>query len=94
MQGSEYFSNFSFLSRGGGHAGDVGVGAFVPVEEAFHVDLVADGEVLHGVVNVGGVVAQVGFNGEGVGVTFLWIPLRIMYHQLPPLPRGAGPSID
>ena len=44
------------------------VNAFVPVKEAFHIDLVADLEVLNCGVNISGVVAEIRLNGEGVGV--------------------------
>ncbi len=43
------------------------VDAVVPVQEAFHVDLIADLEVLDSGVNSGGVVAEVGLNGELIG---------------------------
>ena len=46
----------------------MGLSAFVPVEEAFDVDGVADVEATDCVVNVGGFVAEIVFNNEGVGV--------------------------
>lgn len=44
------------------------VHALIPIEEAFHIDLVADVERLNGVINLGVLVAKVGFYGEGIGV--------------------------
>ena len=52
-----------------GHAGDVGVDALVPVQEAFAVDGLADFQVLDGAVDVGGAVAQVALHHKGVGLT-------------------------
>ena len=51
-----------------GDAGDVRIGALVPVEEAFHVDGVANVEALDGLVNLRGGVVQVGLDGEVVGL--------------------------
>lgn len=46
----------------------MGVDALIPVEEALHVDGLAHLQVLHRRIHVGGVVAQVGLHGEGVGL--------------------------
>ena len=45
----------------------MGLNSLVPVEEALHVDDVADLKVLYSAVNLGGVVAEVRLNNEGVG---------------------------
>ena len=40
-----------------GYRGNVGIYALVPVQEAFHVDGIADGQVLDSLVNLRGAVA-------------------------------------
>lgn len=50
---------------------DVRVGALVPVQEAFHVDFVADLQLLHGLVDIGILVAQIGLHGERIRVSVL-----------------------
>ena len=51
-----------------GNLGDVGIGALVPVQEALDVHGVADVQGFDGVVDVGGVVAQVGLHAEVIGL--------------------------
>ncbi len=46
----------------------MGIDALIPVEEAFHVDGLSDLEVLHSGIHLGGAVAQVGLDGESVGL--------------------------
>ena len=46
----------------------MGVGALVPVEEALGVDGLTDLQILDCIIDVGGVVAEVAFHGEGVGL--------------------------
>ena len=45
----------------------MGIHALIPVQEALHVDHIADLEILHCGINIRGVIAQIGLNGEGVG---------------------------
>ena len=46
----------------------MGVHAFVPVQEAFHVDDIADSQSFCSLVNFGVSAGEVGFDGEGVDV--------------------------
>ena len=44
---------------------------FIPVQEAFQVDYIADRKVLNGCVYIGVLVAQIRLNGEGIGSAVL-----------------------
>ena len=43
--------------------------AVVPIQEAFHINLVANLQILYCCVNISGVIAQIGFNSEGVCIS-------------------------
>ncbi len=47
----------------------MGIDALIPIQEAFHVNLVTDFQVLHCCVNIRGVVAQVGLYREGINIS-------------------------
>ncbi len=53
------------------YGSDVRVYTFIPVQEAFQVDYIADRKVLNGCVYIGVLVAQIRLNGEGIGSTVL-----------------------
>ena len=50
---------------------DVRVYTFIPVQEAFQVDYIADRKVLNSCVYIGVLVAQIRLNGEGIGSAVL-----------------------
>ena len=54
-----------------GYGSDVRVYTFIPVQEAFQVDYIADRKVLNGCIYIGVLVAQIRFNGEGIGSAVL-----------------------
>ena len=49
--------------------GDVGVNSVVPVEEALCIDSVANLKAFNCLVNIGGIVAEIGLYSEGVCVS-------------------------
>ena len=53
------------------YGSDVRVYTFIPVQEAFQVDYIADRKVLNGCVYIGVLVAQIRLNGEGIGSAVL-----------------------
>ena len=53
------------------YGSDVRVYTFIPVQEAFQVDYIADRKVLNGCVYIGVLVAQIRLNGEGIGSAIL-----------------------
>lgn len=54
-----------------GYGSDVRVYTFIPVQEAFQVDYIADRKVLNGCIYIGVLVAQIRLNGEGIGSAVL-----------------------
>lgn len=48
---------------------NVRVYALIPVQEAFHIDLVADLQLLDCLIHISCVVAQIRLNGEGLGLS-------------------------
>lgn len=50
------------------YGSDVRIYALIPVQEAFHVDLVANLEILDSCVDIGRIIAQIGFYSEGIGL--------------------------
>ncbi len=65
----QLFVRFGLLQHR--HTRDVRVGAFIPVQEAFHVDFVADLQLLHCLVDIGILVAQIGLHGERIRISVL-----------------------
>ncbi len=53
------------------YGSDVRVYTFIPVQEAFQVDYIADRKVLNSCVYIGVLVAQIRLNGEGIGSAIL-----------------------
>lgn len=53
------------------YGSDVRVYTFIPVQEAFQIDYIADRKVLNGCVYIGVLVAQIRLNGEGIGSAVL-----------------------
>ena len=53
------------------YGSDVRVYTFIPVQEDFQVDYIADRKVLNGCVYIGVFVAQIRLNGEGIGSAVL-----------------------
>ena len=53
------------------YGSNVRVYTFIPVQEAFQVDYIADRKVLNGCVYIGVLVAQIRLNGEGIGSAVL-----------------------
>ncbi len=53
------------------YGSDVRVYTFIPVQEAFQVDYIADRKVLNGCVYIGVLVAQIRLNSEGIGSAVL-----------------------
>ena len=45
------------------------VNALIPVQEAFHIDYIADFKCLNSFVNIAGFIAEVGLNCESVCLT-------------------------
>ena len=60
------FCSFKSLNGDSGH---VGVDALIPIQEAQNVNGIADLEVLDGVIDLGGLVAEIALYGEGVCCT-------------------------
>ena len=46
----------------------MGIDTFIPVQITFHVDNIADLQILDCRIYIGGIVAQVGFYNEGIGL--------------------------
>ena len=49
----------------------MGIYALIPVQEALHVDHIADLEILYSGIYIRGIVAQIGLDGEGVGLSVI-----------------------
>ena len=46
----------------------MGIYALIPIQESLHVDNIADLEGFNGLIDIGGVAAEVGLNGEGINL--------------------------
>ena len=68
----------------------MGVDALIPVEEALSVNNLANLQGLHGLVDLGGAVTEVGLHGEGVGL----VAHSDIEVQVIPLGAGAVPVVE